>query len=305
MTIGQAFDAYFKDIEVSPEEAGRAQTLQRTVRAHLEARMSDRIRRSFFVGSFARGTAVRPLSDVDVFLELKEALYPKRRADGPKALLDQLVVELQRAYPTQGAQIRPQAHSVKLQLPGHSIALDLIPAFPRDPGESASRTQGYEIPEREPTNQWLLTFPDAHAEACKAANTRAGGMLNQLIKAVKHWNRAHEARHGGQKPLRSFHLELLCYRAFDRKPDSISTGLAALFRHLADHVTDPCPPPAGKQPDVAAYLAKDENRRNWVRRALDAAVKSADQAVAFELRQRSETNARRAWRNLLGERFPH
>jgi hypothetical protein len=302
MTIGQDFDRFFKEIEISAAEAASAQTLQREVREHLQTRVPG-VRRSFSAGSFARGTAVRPLNDVDIFLELDEARYPNRRADGPAQMIMQLVAEVQRAYPTRGAKIRPQAHSVRLQLPGFTVALDLIPAFPRDPEEAGPRAQGYEIPEGDPTNQWILTFPDAHAERCKVANDHAGGMLNRLIKAVKHWNRAHEASHSNHKPLRSFHLELMCYRAFDRKPDSFSTGLADLFRHLAADVPRPCPPPAGKRPDVAAYLAGDEKRRNWARHQLEAAARLADKAVAAA-RARDEAGARAAWRSLLGAPFP-
>ena len=311
MTIGQSFGTFFEAIEIPAAEDARAQTLQREIRKHLETQVTG-VRRSFPGGSFARGTAVRPLGDVDVFLELREELYPERRAQGPKALLDQLVARVQKAYPTQTQlKVRPQAHSVRIQLPGQSVALDLIPAFPRDPGESGPRTQGYEIPEWDPANRpraaaehepWILTFPEAQAEACKKANDRAGGMLNRLIKAVKHWNRAHEAGHG-KKPLQSYHLELMCYRVFDRKPDSFPVALAALFRHLAAHLTDPCPPPAGKRPDVGAYLALDETRRNWAQRRLNVTAKLAEDAVAQD-RARNEAAARAAWRTVLGEPFP-
>ena len=128
-------------------------------------------------------------------------------------------------------------------------------------------------------------------------------MLNGLIKAVKHWNLAHEAGHSGHRPLRSFHLEVMCCRVFDRKPDSIAVGLATLFRYLADHVTDPCPPPAGKRPDVGEYLAKDENRRNWARSRLAKAAKLADEAIAHE-RAGNQAAACATWRNILGEPFP-
>jgi hypothetical protein len=312
MTIGQSFSSFFEAIEIPAEENARAQALQREVRKHLEAQVTG-VRRSFSGGSFARGTAVRPLNDVDVFLELREELYPERRAKGPKELFKQLVAEVQQAYPTQRPQLRPQAHSLRLQLPGASVALDLIPAFPRDPGESGPRTQGYEIPEWDPASRqhaaadqesWILTFPEAQAEACKKANDRAGGMLNRLIKAVKHWNRVHEAVHS-KKPLQSYHLELMCYRVFDRKPDSVPGALAALFRHLATHLTDPCPPPAGKRPDVGAYLALDETRRNWAQRRLNVTAKHADDAVALGGdRVRDEAAARAAWRSVLGAPFP-
>ena len=308
MTNGQAFDTFFKEIEISPEADTSARALQRDVRKLLEQHVTG-VRRSFLGGSFERGTAVRPLNDIDVFLELDEAQYPARRAAGPKALLERLVSEVQRAYAARRPRIQEQAHSIRLQLPDASVALDLIPAFPRDPGESGPRTQGYEIPECYPANrphaadQWILTFPETQAVKCKDANTKAEGGLNRLIKAAKHWNRAHEAAHGNHKPLRSYHLELMCYRVFDRNPGGAPEGLAALFQHLATHLTDVCPPPAGKRPDVAAYLAEDENRRNWAQRRLNEAARLASEALAAT-RARNDAAARAAWHKLLGPPFP-
>jgi hypothetical protein len=76
--------------------------------------------------------------------------------------------------------------------------------------------------------------PARHRRLCIEANKRAGGMLNRLIKAAKHWN--HGQRDGsGDKPLRSFHQEVMCYEAFSTSPATKSVGCmpCSAFSRLA------------------------------------------------------------------------
>jgi hypothetical protein len=156
----------------------------------------------------------------------------------------------------------------------------------------------YEIPDRERI-AWIRTNPERHRRRCIEANARAGGMLNRLIKAAKQWNRGQ--RDGNDhKPLRSFHLEVMCYEAFSTKPADERRGLHALFGHLASRVLKQCPDPAGLSPHIDAGIGPEQ--RQQIEQKLRAAELETGDAIRYEERG-DHPAACRCWGAVLGEPF--
>jgi hypothetical protein len=119
-------------------------------------------------------------------------------------------------------------------------------------------------------------------------------MLNGLIKAVKHWNRA------SGKPLSGFHIEVMSYSAFRSKPDDPRAGLRDLFQHLANAVQFACPDPAGLGPAIDVDLISQ--KRTHARDLLQGAAQAAQAAIDAE--RKGDGNAALArWRSLLGDAF--
>lgn len=287
-TVAQAFDTFLQNLELTENERAEASRQQNALRDNLRARLGG-VKRDILCGSYGRRTAIRPLNDIDLFVILDPAVhascYPPA---APLACLQKVHSALKAAYPNHTPRI--QGRSVHIDFSGTGIGYDVVPAF-----EEKSAGE-YKIPDRD-RNEWIRTNPEKHMGACKVANDRAGGKLNRLIKAVKHWNyqQPEKAR------LRSFHLEVMSYEAFSAGPPSFAQGLATLFAFLANRVLSTCSEPAGVGPNIDAGLTQPE--RTAAREGLLAAARNADVALALDKAGRTE-EGHWIWRKLLGTQYP-
>lgn len=290
-TVAQVFHDFLTDIELKPEEQKAASRQQNDLRERLRTRMPS-ITRDILVGSYARGTAIRPLNDIDVFLILDPAVHGRRLSSQPLLLLEDLQRALRACYSDPGPQTQIQRRSVNIEFSSSGIGFDMIPAF-----SDGSWPESYDIPDRY-QSIWIKTNPERHKEKCSEANDRADGALNQLIKAAKHWNYLQRDANG-DKPLRSFHLEVMAYSAFAGAPPDPRAGMALLLEHLAHRIAFSCPEPAGLGPDLDAGLTPAE--RDRAGRALRSASTCAADAVRHETTH--PWHAHQCWRELFGAEY--
>jgi len=290
-SVAEAFHHFLTEIELKPGEQETASRQQNELRDRLRDKMPG-IARDILVGSYARRTAVRPLNDIDIFLTLDPAVHGHRRSSSPLLLLEDLQRALRTCYSDPGPRTRIQGRSVNIEFSGTGIGFDIIPAFGND-----NRSGNYDIPDRH-QSIWIKTNPELHKVKCVEANDRAGGALNQLIKAAKHWNSLQRDANG-DKPLRSFHLEVMSYGAFPGAPRNAREGMAFLFGYLARRVTLPCPEPAGLGPNLNAGLTPVELDR--AQRALQDASAVASEAVDHEATH--PWHAHQCWRALFGAAY--
>ncbi len=299
-SVAQAFDTFMKRLELTESEREKVSRQQEELRRRLRDKLTG-IVRDVLVGSYARKTAIRPLNDVDLFLELDPEVHGARRGREPQLLLEDVQRALRACYPTtvaSGPATRIQGRSVNIEFTSTGIGYDVIPAFRvRTPGGSALADH-YEIPNRS-RRDWIKTNPEVHGQLVIAANARADGMLNRLIKAAKNWNRTH-ASSAGDKPLRSFHLEVMACEAFQAKPRDERRGLYELFAFLSSRISAACPDPARLGPDLDADLTPSERRR--AQEKLQEAAQITLRALHHEDRGQDE-EAYKLWRSLLGPEF--
>ncbi len=290
-TVAQAFHDFLTDIELKPNEQETASRQQNDLRERLRARMPG-IARDILVGSYARRTAVRPINDIDIFLTLDPIVHGHRLSSPPLLLLEDLQRALRDCYSAPGPRTRIQGRSVNIEFSSSGIGFDVIPAF-----GDGYRPGNYDIPDRH-RSIWIKTNPERHKEKCIEANDRADGALNQLIKAAKHWNYLQRDTNG-DKPLRSFHLEVMAYSAFTAAPRNPREGMALLLGHLAHRMAFSCPEPAGLGPNLDADLTPAE--RDRAQRALQHASTRAGEAVRHESTHPS--HAHQCWRELFGAEY--
>lgn len=283
ISVALAFEQLRNRLELSGPERSNVSRQQNDVRKKLAAHLT--IDRDFISGSYGRRTAIRPLNDVDLLIILNEGAHRDLRKESPRACLEHVRSALAEAYP--GKHPRVQRRSVNIEFRGTSIGYDIVPAFARTGGV-------YLIPDCD-CNGWIETNPEVHKEACKDANRRAGGKLNPLIKIAKQWN----ARAG--KVLRSFHLEVMAYGAFQQGPESFPLGLAELLEHLARAILNKCPEPAGLGPAIDSGMEQSERTR--IRDAILRASRLAREAISLEAAG-SVAQAHAKWRELLGVKYP-
>jgi hypothetical protein len=291
VNVASTFQSYLSSLELTDRERADASAQQIALRDRLRLHLAGFVD-SRLVGSYRRGTAIRPLKDIDVFVVLDARQHRRDVPEAPLRLLQTIERALRASYSSHKPRI--QGRSVNIGFSGTEIDYDIVAAFaPTWTGAADAEPPYYEIPDRR-VSTWIRTNPAKHKEACIAANERAGGMLNGLIKAVKHWNCANG------KPLSGFHIEVMSYSAFWSKPDDPRAGLRDLLQHLASAVQFTCPDPAGLGPPIDADLTWDERVR--ARNLLQHAAQIAQTAVDAE-RKGDHATAIALWRSLLGDAF--
>lgn len=275
-TVNQRFHGFISNLELTDAERTTASAQQNRVRDLL--RMEFTTTRDFITGSYGRRTAIRPLHDIDIFVVMQNPPAT------PKDAIAEVFNALRRRYPQ--TSLRRQARSVNIDFAGTGIGFDIIPA--RTP-----RSGDYEIPDRG-ADRWITTNPEKHRDVLVAANQRAGGMLNPLIKALKQWN----GQYG--KPLKSFHLEVMCYDAFPhRGPDNYRVGIQSLLSHLQQKIVYSCPDPAGVGLDIDTQMTSSE--RGKAKNHLNGAYETACRAVEAE--SYDPNAAHRHWGHLFGDKY--
>lgn len=227
-TVEQAMQRLVEELELTPAERENVTRQHGVVRQVLRERLASA--EEFLSGSYSRGTALRPLHDVDVFVVLDPVRQPRGQRT-PDDLLREIRQVFKQQWPERALPAF-QRHSLRIDF-SSGIHVDVVPAYRHEQG-------GYLIPQRD-TGAWIRTDPKAHQEACAQADRAAGGRLNPLIKLVKQWNRARD----NNSPLRSFHLEAMCYSAFPSPPEGpLLERLEVLFRRLSEQVMKTCRDPA-------------------------------------------------------------
>src|SRR5690606_32623815 len=122
----------------------------------------NRIVRSYLSGSYARGTAIYPLADVDIIFEINPDQWNtgfSQEYPDPKVLLSSFQRAIKRRY--KDTTVRLQRRSVGLRL--SHLDIDVVPAISIDDGNMIL------IPDRV-DECWIETGPKLHSDVGAAVN---------------------------------------------------------------------------------------------------------------------------------------
>ncbi len=295
LTVDEAFRKFKSRLELNDKERANASARQKEVRDYLDTKF--KIERSFLTGSYARWTKTKPLKDVDIFFELKEA-ERHYRGKVPSVILADFHKALAGKY---GDKAKRQNRSINIDFGVTAdaedntdyrlISVDVVPAF--------AKSTDYEIPDDD-LGKWIMTNPETHAAKAVAAHQAYGNEWKGLVRMVKYWN--NNPKHG-EKPVKpSFLIEVMALQcmhggwggSFDRE-------VQALFATLADRIFDEWPDPAGLGPPISNGM--DTARKTRARTLLRSAAQQATIAIDHVRRGRNG-EALRTWRELFGPKFP-
>lgn len=232
----------------------------------------------FLSGSYKRRTAITPFNDVDMFMEVGEGWL---RCSHQEAVAHATRI-LQSTDLASSIRRQDRSVGVKLKHIGQLVNIDVVPAV--------AQAGGYMIPDST-SGHWIFTNPEAALVAVETANKRCEKSLNSLIKLAKYWNTVN-AQQDGTKPLKSFHLEVMCYTLPWPQPD-FRAAFANLLQHLSQQLQQRTPTPGVLGAYVDAYMQDDRPRKERALRLLQIAAVTAREAVGAE--------AHRLWRGLLPE----
>lgn len=282
-SVLQAFQQFSRNLEITDLQASIVSTRQQNVRAAVEKRLS--VLDSFLTGSYRRHTMIAPLrqADVDVFIVLDSSHFQQ---NGQAVLLERVRQALRETYPDT-PRISPNGQAVTITFADFKV--DVVPGFSRQGG-------GYLIPDSARL-RWISTDPKKHVDIWADANKAHSGDLVPVMKMLKAWNRAHSGT------LRSFHLEVLGLRIFDRVTISnYPSGARFFFDKSRTFEITAAADPAGYGGSVGGYLDSIPKIHAVLDR-LETAYTRAREAERCDADGRTRAAVEK-WQTIFGDYFP-
>ena len=134
------------------------------------------------IGSHAKRTALRRISDLDVLVVLRrvEVTWGGSRV-ASSTVLQNVREELRGRYPNSSIRRDAQAVTVTFEAGRHSI--DVVPGVFAAPAPSGQPV--FEIPDR--SGGWLVTSPDLQQARLTSADNSATGKLRRTLQLMKYW----------------------------------------------------------------------------------------------------------------------
>lgn len=235
----------------------------------------------FLSGSYARGTKIYPLDDIDVMMVLDgTGLFPIQngaqldavvRGGGVMGspvhqhtnesgyissikILDVFKKHLQASYPD--SEISKDGQAVNVWLDSKKLGLDIVPCFHILPSDGSQ--DFYYIPYGRGSDMWKTTNPKIDQLICDHLHLRFDKKLKPVIKLIKYWNQNYN---NGR--LRSYHLEAIVWYVFEEHQSSITDYLSALkyfFANANNFLASPCPDPTRLGGEIDTYLDSASRR---------------------------------------------
>lgn len=188
------------ELEITPLQRVDGSIKHMGVRSVLNAHYygdSSGTANSRLVGSWGKGTEIRPPRDVDVLFELPWSVYTRFEQRPPGSnRQSELLQEVRRILMASYPDTRMRADGQVVIVPFVSYAVELLPAFRFADGQ-------FWICDTNDGGSYKTTDPDAEARALAHSDTMTGGETIALIKMLKRWQEVCNV------PLKSFQLELL------------------------------------------------------------------------------------------------
>ncbi|MFP3881945.1 MAG: SMODS domain-containing nucleotidyltransferase [Actinomycetota bacterium] len=284
-TTAKAFDEFRDRISLTDSQKKKARERADRTASFLKdafpASSTTPVRSTKPMGSVSRGTAVRPLDDIDVLsiFNNKDNVFDKYRQDSQAFLYH---IRKGVDAKTRVRKIGARGQAVRLFYKD-GLHVDIAPVFEWNSG-------GYALPAGD--GSWLTTDPP---EQKKWINQREAdlGHLKKRVKFLKKWNAAHSKRLG------SWHLEVMIARVFTSMSGDSRNGLMKFFEWAPGYLS--VQDPDGYGGDLSDYLTWAA--RQDVLSSLEAAHERAAKAKQAEAAG-DHREAIRLWTIVLGDDFP-
>lgn len=275
----------------------------------------------FLSGSYARGTKIHPLDDIDVMMvidgtdlsviEQGQYMNAEVRGDGTtgspvnkftyglqglissKIILEKFRDAIKESYPN--SEIRKNGQAVNVWLESYGLGIDVVPCFhilPRD-----GRKEFYYIPQGGESHEWMTTNPKIDAEICDYVDERHDKKLKAVIRLIKYWNKVHNSSR-----LESYHIETVAIYVFHNHPNKIqdyATAIRYFFNNAAAYLQGPCSDMTGLGGPVDSYLTQEARRLTLAK--ISEVQKLINPASTLGLL--TLTHQLAGWRKIYGDTF--
>lgn len=149
----------------------------------------------FAVGSWGKGTQVRPSADIDIMARFDWDVYRRFEAyshNGQSALLQEIKSKLETPYP----QTRIRGDGQVVMIDFNSILVELVPVFRLNNGQ-------FIMPDANHGGRWKTVDPTAEIKHIDGIDREHNGNVRALSRMIKRW------KHEQSVDLKSFLIELL------------------------------------------------------------------------------------------------
>ena len=238
------------------------------------------------IGSYGKGTAVRPPRDVDILFLLPASeyeRYKKYTGNAQSQLLQAVRAILLEKYPS--TNIRGDGQVVVVPFSnGHSV--EVLPGW-------RSTTDKFIVPNTHNGGSWQTVDHDAEIAQVESSDSRSKGNTRKLIKMLKAWQRECNV------PIKSLVLELRSinflkkWKYFDKDATYHDWMIRDFFAELIEFKNGTCKMPGTEE--------RIEYGDEWLSRA-ETALGRAKRACQFET-NKEERSAADEWQKIFGSRY--
>lgn len=289
-TIAQSFNAILAHIALTDADVTAFEVHKSRIESSLHG--SFAVAKIVRIGSYARGSAIRFRSDLDLL-----ALLRRNEVDWggqivlPSTLLNRAREALRGTFP--GTALGRDGQAVVVEF-SDNRRIDVVPAWFDEALESGWPL--YRIPSG--SDGWLATSPELHGKYIAEGDTKAGGKLKSVVRILKYWKQCRDP----ELPLSAFHLELLlakegtCNGARSLAA-CVADALSLLERRECRALQDPC--------GISGYVpaASTDAKVDRLLAAVHGSATRARDAVQYEALGMSD-EARRLWGIVFNNYFP-
>ena len=238
------------------------------------------------IGSYGKGTAVRPPRDVDILFLLPSTLYDRYKARSGNVqsqLLQEVRSVLQERYPSTNIRGDGQVVVVPFQN-GHSV--EVLPGW-------RTTDKKFLVPNTHDGGHWQTVDHDAEITQVQSSDSRSSGNTRKLIKMLKAWQRECSV------PIKSLVIELRSvnflakWEYYDKGATYHDWMIRDFFAQLLEYRNGTCAMP-GTDEKISYGDA-------WASKA-ESALGRARKACEFE-HAKNERSAAEEWRKVFGSRY--
>jgi hypothetical protein len=183
------FEPFIGELELRLAERedaeGKAERIARSLFAKYHSNQPFDASSYVKVGSYGKGTATRPRTDLDMLFVLPQDVYVRIEAlAGNKQ--SQLLQEVRRALLVTFPNTEIGADGQAVVAPFQTYNVDIVPAFRFIAGEFAGQ---YLIPDSTDGGRWRVSNPVAEYRWLRQVDAASVGKATHLIKMLKAWKR--------------------------------------------------------------------------------------------------------------------
>jgi len=322
-TVNTAFEEFNKNsVNLNPERSKKARSSRDWLFGQLNKLDGDAALEVPYkyaemhckFGSFARNTKIRELDDVDILfcLTANDAIYHKNddtyvidtKNAGQRLknlsdsgilnsskVVNKIKMSLADIEHYKSADLHSRGEAVTLDLLSYEWVFDIVPCFYTDTGL-------YLIPDG--LGNWKPTDPRIDQSRVSDINQTHDGIVLQLIRTLKYWNRHHSSYTAA-----SYLLECIVINYVDEKSELskwIDFDIRDFLKYYSTVILQNVNDPKGFQGDLNT-LSIDE--RLSVSRKADWAHSKAIEAVNSELNEKNQEKSINKWREIFGKDFPY
>jgi hypothetical protein len=207
--VRRRFSLFLRNLILPPAQREDGQTKQAGVRACLNRHYwgtSSETANSLLIGSWGKGTQLRPPRDIDILFLLPSSVYHRfqQREDNRQS---QLLQEVKDVLVGTYSQTTMRGDGQVILIPFNSTRIELSPGF---------RCQDGSIITCDTNNggRYRTSTAEVEEHELSASDTRWNGNTRALARILKRWQREHNV------PLKSFVIERMALHFLERWPYS-------------------------------------------------------------------------------------